>query len=92
VLMKKYLKEEWMNKSDYAYLVDRTRVNDRKKQVYGTQMGPNGQPFPIENAGQVDERRQQMGMGPLADYVKLFSRRNELHSRPTISPKVGKTK
>jgi hypothetical protein len=75
-LMKKHLKEEWMNKSNYAYLVDRTRVNEGQKQVYGTQMGPNGQPFPIENASQVDERRQQMGMGPLADYVKLFPQRN----------------
>jgi hypothetical protein len=59
-------------KSQYAFLVDRTRVNEGKKQVYGTQIGPHGQPLPIENEGQVDERRQQMGMDALANYIKLF--------------------
>jgi hypothetical protein len=60
------------DKSHYAYLLDRVRVHEGRKQVYGTQINHKGQPFPIIKVSQVDERRQKMGMKKLADYVKLF--------------------
>lgn len=52
-----------------AYLVDRVRVAEGKPQVYGTQCGWHGQPRPIENPQQVDERRAAVGLEPLAEYL-----------------------
>ena len=59
--------------SDVAYLTDRVRVNAGQPQVYGTQFwtdpssGSFG-PRPIEDEAHVDERRAQVGLGPLEEY------------------------
>ena len=49
----------------YAMMLDRQLMNEGKEQLYGTQvLGYNGQqPFvwPIQNAAQVNQRRQQAG-------------------------------
>ena len=55
---------------DVAYLTDRVLVNDGKKQRYGTQMGMNFEPRPIEDADNVDKRRAEIGLPPLAQYVE----------------------
>jgi hypothetical protein len=59
---------------DYAYLLDRVRMNQGKPQVYGTQFtsGADGKLalYPIENAALVDERRRNVGLPPMADYEK----------------------
>lgn len=55
---------------DVAYLTDRVLVNEHKKQKYGTQMGMNFEPQPIDDADSVDERRAEIGLPPLAEYVK----------------------
>jgi hypothetical protein len=60
-----------VSRQDLAYLTDRVLVNDGKKQRYGTQMGMNFEPQPIEDAGNVDQRRAEVGLPPLAEYVKL---------------------
>jgi hypothetical protein len=53
-----------------AYLEDRIRVFEGRKQLYGTQIdsGPDGAPlpFPIEDPDSVDERRRVVGLEPLA--------------------------
>jgi hypothetical protein len=53
-----------------AYLEDRIRVIEGRKQLYGTQIdtGPDGEPlpFPIEDADCVDQRRSAVGLEPLA--------------------------
>jgi hypothetical protein len=53
-----------------AYLEDRIRVFEGRKQLYGTQIdvGPEGEPlpFPIEDADRVDERRSAVRLEPLA--------------------------
>ncbi|PZG04578.1 DUF6624 domain-containing protein [Nonomuraea aridisoli] len=61
--------------SEMAFLVDRVRVAERRPQVYGTQWEttPEGEWRPrtsIENEAQVDQRRADVGLGPLADYVE----------------------
>jgi hypothetical protein len=63
-----------------AYLTDRVLVGDGKKQVYGTQMrSVNGkmEPAPIEDEANVDKRRKEVGLGPLADYLKMFPSANK---------------
>jgi hypothetical protein len=58
---------------DIAYLTDRTLVAQKKKQVYGTQLqgqGGNFTPQPIEDEANVDQRRAEVGLPPLAEYLK----------------------
>lgn len=53
---------------NYAYLVDRIAVAEKRKQVYGTQFGENRQPRPIEDEAHVDERRKAVGLETLTEY------------------------
>jgi hypothetical protein len=59
--------------ANLAYLTDRVLVAQKKPQRYGTQARPEGGkmvPFPIEDEAKVDERRAELGLAPLADYLK----------------------
>jgi hypothetical protein len=58
---------------NYALLVDRVNLQQDKPQVYGSQL--QGQPGhfvvqPLEDPAHVDRRRTDMGMEPLADYIR----------------------
>lgn len=61
---------------EIAYLEDRVRVGEQRPQLYGTQFHQNDQgewePFPIEDEEQVDQRRAERGLGPLAEYAALI--------------------
>lgn len=58
-----------------AYLTDRIRVNEGRPQIYGTQLDWNEEgelvPQPIEAAAEVDKRRAEVGLLPLAEAVEL---------------------
>lgn len=64
--------------SQAAYLEDRIRVFEGRKQLYGTQIdyGPDGAPgpFPIEDSDGVDERRRAAGLEPLAQRIAKAER------------------
>ncbi|HEX6263173.1 MAG TPA: DUF6624 domain-containing protein [Actinomycetota bacterium] len=57
---------------DVAYLEDRVAVNRGRPQTYGSQIRcMEGRPepaTPIEDAGNVDARRKEVGLDPLDDY------------------------
>jgi hypothetical protein len=59
-----------------ALLEDRVLMNEGKKQIYGTQLQTNDKGvlelYPIEDEGNVDKRRAEVGLPPLAEYVKHF--------------------
>lgn len=61
---------------DVAYLEDRVAVNQGRPQIYGTQVSgcQDGRmvPAPIEDEGNVDQRRARVGLEPLADYLAVF--------------------
>lgn len=61
-----------------AYLEDRIRVFEGRKQLYGTQFdsGPGGEPVPcpIEDPDRVDERRQAVGLESLARRMETADR------------------
>lgn len=61
-----------------AYLEDRIRVFEGRKQLYGTQIdyGPDGapRPSPIEDPDSVDERRSEVGLEPLAQRIAKAER------------------
>jgi hypothetical protein len=73
-LMAKLPKDEVAPQS-LAYLTDRVLLAEGKKQLYGTQFATiDGklQPRPIEDASNVDARRAQVGLPPLAEYAKFL--------------------
>ena len=53
-----------------AYLTDRILVGEHKPQRFGTQMDGQFKPQPIEDEANVDKRRAEMGLNPLAVYLK----------------------
>jgi len=60
--------------SDLALLEDRILMRNGKRQLYGSQIGrdpDSGEYYlsPIEDPDNVDRRRAEMGMQPLADYL-----------------------
>lgn len=61
-------------RSDYALLVDRVRLHEGKKQVYGSQFTrASGHlvMLPLADPAHVDQRRAAMGLMPEAEYQKM---------------------
>ena len=63
--------------SFYAYLIDRIRKKEGKKQIYGTQTAIDSITkkyviYPIEDEKNVNERRLKAGLSLLEDYAKLL--------------------
>ncbi len=78
-LMKKQVDVDNANKNDYAYLVDRVRVNTGKLQVYGTQMTINEDrtsymPKPVEDPDNLNKRRLEMNLSPIETYIDIMNK------------------
>ncbi|TJZ54192.1 hypothetical protein FCH28_13490 [Streptomyces piniterrae] len=62
---------------ELAFLHDRTRVNEGRKQTYGTQIAgvKDGAPvpWPCEEPERMDELRVEVGIEPFDEYVAKFS-------------------
>jgi hypothetical protein len=62
--------------TELAFLVDRVAVNSDRPQFYGTQVAgcQGGQPAlrPVADEEGVRQRRQHVGLQPLAEYLALF--------------------
>lgn len=74
-LLEAAVKEKEAAAIDLAYLTDRVRVGENKPQVYGTQfrsVDNKMEPYPIEDAANVDKRRKEVGMSSLAEYRKTL--------------------
>ncbi|MGV7207201.1 DUF6624 domain-containing protein [Oxalobacteraceae bacterium A2-2] len=73
-LMAPLVKQGEVSGANYAYLYDRTH----RPQLYGTQgrcvrEGKGGwEPFVVEDLPKLDQRRREMGLGPIADYADRF--------------------
>ena len=59
---------------DYAVLLDDILVTEGKLQVYGTHDKEGGRVYPIEDAANVNKRRAEVGLPPLAKYPKTKGR------------------
>jgi hypothetical protein len=67
-----------LGKGELALMEDRVLIFQNKPQVYGSQVRSNAATgsmefFPIQDEAHVDERRATMGLGPLAEYAKMFN-------------------
>lgn len=76
-MVKVAFEDEELDGQYLALLQDRILVRGGKKQIYGTQLSRNPETnelelHPIEDEVNVDKRRAEMGMMPLAEYLKLF--------------------
>lgn len=75
-LMEPLVKRGEVSGSDFAYLTDRVLVGEGKLQIYGSQFHTNAQgemvPQPIADAANVDARRKDVGLTPLAEYAKVL--------------------
>ena len=74
-LIRKAVEQGEARGADMALLTDRVLVHAGKPQRYGSQFHTvDGQsvPFPIEDEANVDARRKEVGLGPLAEYAKLM--------------------
>jgi len=71
-----------------AYLTDRIRMNEQRPQIFGTQLDWDAEgelsPWKIEAPAEVDKRRAEAGLVPLAEAVELARQhaRNEGHRPP----------
>lgn len=84
-IQKKYLPmmREAVNKnnarpSNLALLEDRVALRTGKRQIYGSQIGRNQETgefyvSPIENPEKVDERRAEVGLGTLQEYISNWN-------------------
>ncbi len=77
--IEKYLADGGVKKSDYAHLWDRVAVNHGRKQRYGTQPDWRCKDRkltlrPMEDPGNVDARRAEMGMGPVQQQLDEMTR------------------
>jgi hypothetical protein len=69
------LPKDEVSQSKRAYLTDRVLLAEGKKQLYGTQFHSvegRWKPRPIEDEAQVDKRRTEIGLPPLAEYARLI--------------------
>lgn len=66
--------------SAYALLYDRYQLEINRPQRYGSQIAYNAQGDPeaerLEDPEHVDERRKEVGLEPLAVYLKRFAKKN----------------
>ena len=77
-MMREAVKSGKARGSNLALLEDRVALRQGKKQIYGSQIGRD--PItnlyfvsPLEDPDNVDKRRAEVGLGPLADYVSKWN-------------------
>lgn len=86
-LLGKAVREKNASGKDLAYLTDRVRTGQKLPQVYGTQLNSTGgwlRPMAIEDEANVDKRRAEVGLPPLAEYLKTASEQMRM---PIVPPK-----
>ena len=78
-LMQKEYRAGHLSGPNYALFLDRVLVEDGRPQVYGSQakgFNKDGEPslYPIEDETNVDKRRAEVGLSPLAEYREMLKR------------------
>ncbi|TPD67267.1 DUF6624 domain-containing protein [Flavobacterium microcysteis] len=77
-MMREAVKDKNAQASALALLEDRVALGEGKKQTYGSQVGYDNKTqknyvLPLEDPDNVDKRRQEVGLGPIAEYVKTWN-------------------
>ncbi|WP_346859351.1 DUF6624 domain-containing protein [uncultured Draconibacterium sp.] len=72
-MMREAVKKGNAKGKDFALLVDRIEMKQGNRQIYGSQIKTDGNEFyvyPIIDPEKVNERRAEVGLEPIEDYVK----------------------
>ena len=76
-MMKDAVKKGNAKASSLALREDRVALREDRKQIYGSQISmiPGSKAFvlPLEDPDNVDKRRAEVGLGPIADYVRKWN-------------------
>lgn len=70
--MRAAVEDEQADPTELAYLTDRVALNDGRPQTYGTQIGcvdGRAEPAELADPETVEERRAEVGLQPLEDYL-----------------------
>lgn len=64
---------------DYAYLMDRVKINTGQLQIYGTQMVLDSTktsytPKPTVEPDKLNERRMSVGLNTIEEYIKIMNK------------------
>lgn len=70
-LVEKAVKSGDLSKMQYALMKDRILMDEGKPQLFGSQI-KNGKLYDLEEPETVNQRRQEMGLEPIEDYLKRF--------------------
>ncbi|MFD2935354.1 DUF6624 domain-containing protein [Spirosoma flavum] len=76
-----------------AMLEDRVALGERKMQIYGSQISldPNGAyVMPLVDPDNVDKRRAEVGLGPLADYISRWHLKWDVNAYKAQLPELKK--
>jgi hypothetical protein len=76
-MMREAVKNKQAFAGNLALLEDRVALGEGRKQIYGSQLRTDTVThknilLPLEDPENVDKRRAEVGLGPLADYLKSF--------------------
>lgn len=79
--MKKVVDKQKTSGVNYAYLIDRVKVNAGQMQIYGTQMqvnkeGTSFEPKPVVEPEKLNDRRKSVGLGTIEEYIQTMNQRN----------------
>lgn len=70
--VEKAVKNGDLSKQQYALMKDRILMEEGKPQLYGSQI-KNGKLYKLESPENVNERRKEMGLEPIEEYLKYFN-------------------
>lgn len=92
-MMREAVKNGKAKGSSLALLEDRVALGQGKRQIYGSQIGrdPDTQIHyvsPLEDPDNVDKRRTEVGLGPLAEYVNHWQIKWDLEQYKKDLPKL----
>jgi hypothetical protein len=92
-MMREAVKNGKAQGSDLALLEDRVALGQGKRQIYGSQIGrdPETQIYyvsPLEDPNNVDKRRAEVGLGPLAEYVNYWQMKWDVEQYKKDLPKL----
>lgn len=95
-IMKEAMKNGNANSGDVALLEDRVLLRSGKKQIYGSQVGRDGENEnyfyvqPLEDPDNVDKRRAEVGLDKLTDYVSNWGIVWDVEQYKKDLPKIQK--
>lgn len=94
-MMRDAVKNGKANGSSLALLEDRVALRKNKKQIYGSQIGRDPETqihyvLPLDDPDNVDKRRAEVGLEPLADYVSHWQIKWDIEQYKKDLPEIIK--